>query len=122
MAKQSQKSLKAQLINELSKQYKQKYENTIISLQERLKQQILINKKFSHNCQHLGNEVDELREKLNKYEDWIRRLQEWCNLPEDERTKAIAEYNKQLGEFEFTKQADELLSKMFGPYFKIMGL
>ena len=122
MAKQSKNSLKAQLINELSKQYKQKYEDTINNLQERLKQQILINKELSLNCHRLGNEIDELREKVNKYEDWIRRLQEWCNLPEDERTKAIAEYNKQFNEFEFTKQANEYLRNVFGPYFKIMGL
>ena len=122
MAKQSKNSLKATLINELSKQYKQKYEGTIIELQERLKQQILINKELSLNCHRLGNEIDELREKVNKYEDWIRRLQEWCNLPEDERTKAIAEYNKKFDEFEFTKEADEYLRKAFGPYFQIMNM
>lgn len=122
MAKQSQKAIKAQLINELSKQYKQKYKDTIKTLQERLTQSNKVNKELTFQCNRLQNENDELREKINKYEDWIRRLQEWCNLPEDERTKAIAEYNKEFNEFEFTKEADEFLSKMFGPYINAMNV
>ena len=122
MAKQSQKSLKAQLINELSKQYKQKYEGTINELQNQLSQSNKLNKELQIKYHQINNENQELQEKVNKYEDWIQRLQEWCNLPEDERTKAIAEYNQQFNEFEFTKQTDEYLQKVFGTYFKIMSI
>lgn len=116
MTKQSQKSMKAQLINELSKQYKQKYENTINSLQERLTQANNINKELSYQCNRLENTIDELQEKVIKYEDWIRRLQEWCNLPEDERIKAITEYKQKLDEFEFSKEVNNKLHQIFAPY------
>lgn len=116
MANQTRKAMKSQLINKLSKQYKQKYENTINSLQERLSQANKVNKELYNDWCHSRNTIDELQDKVNKYEDWIRRLQEWCNLPEDERTKAIAEYNKQFDEFEFTKEVNNKLHQIFAPY------
>ena len=123
MTKQkSQKEMKASLINELSKQYKQKYGDKINILQDRLYQTLDVNKNLEKELHRLKNENFELQDKINKYEDWIQRLQEWCNLPDDERTKAIAEYNKQFNEFEFTKEIENNLFKMFVPYFKMMSL
>ncbi len=117
MAKQqSRKALKAELIKELSKHYKQKYENTINTLQEKLIQSTKVNKELYNDWCSSRNKIDELQDKVNKYEDWIQRLQEWCNLPEDERTKAIAEYGKKFDEFEFSKEVNNKLHQIFAPY------
>lgn len=116
MTKQSRKAIKAELIKEVSKQYKQKYEGTIKELQNRLYQSNKLNKELQDKYFQIYNENQELQDKVNKYEDWIQRLQEWCNLPENERTKAIAEYNKQFEEFEFSKEVNDKLHKIFAPY------
>ena len=39
--------------------------------------------------QELHEENLMLKDKVEKYEDWIHRLQEFCNLPDGERERAI---------------------------------
>lgn len=34
--------------------------------------------------------IDELQEKVNQYEDWIQRLQEFMDIPENQREEYIA--------------------------------
>lgn len=117
MTKLNRKSIKAEVTKEVAKQYHKRYDDIIKSLQERLNQATKTNKQLTDNLYCLKDENQQLRERLELFKDWNNRLQEWCCLPDDERTKAIAEYNKKFDEFKFTKEADGYLSKMFKPYF-----
>ena len=37
----------------------------------------------------------QLRDKVEQYEDWIHRLQEFCNMPDGEREKAIVAFQEE---------------------------
>jgi len=40
----------------------------------------------------LRDENKTLKQKLSQYEEWVERMQEFCNLPEDERKQAFLTY------------------------------
>ena len=48
----------------------------------------------------------ELQEKVNQYEDWIQRLQEFIGIPENQREEYIAHMKAQ-------KDANKIISKIF---------
>ena len=85
MAKESRKQIKAQAINECAKQFRSRIEN----LEFRLKAQVEI----SLSCQKRNDELQaenlKLKEQLEKYEDWNRRLQEFMDMTPEEREKFI---------------------------------
>lgn len=66
-------------------------------------------------CEDLIQENMQLRDKVEQYEDWIHRLQEFCNMPDGEREKAIAafqaeqkaqhKYAEFVGNLEFYQRA-----------------
>lgn len=39
--------------------------------------------------------IDELQEKVNQYEDWIQRLQEFMEMPESQREEYVAHIKEQ---------------------------
>ena len=56
------------------------------------------NRALSKEKRDLKNRNEVLQEKLSQYEDWIVRLQEFCNLPDGERETAYKEYMDSLKE------------------------
>ena len=48
----------------------------------------------------------ELQEKVNQYEDWIQRLQEFIGIPENQREEYIAHMKAQ-------KDANKIITKIF---------
>ena len=48
----------------------------------------------------------ELQEKVNQYEDWIQRLQEFIGIPENQREEYIAHMKAQ-------EDANKIISKIF---------
>lgn len=48
----------------------------------------------------------ELQEKVNQYEDWIQRLQEFIGIPENQREEYIAHMKAQ-------ENANKIISKIF---------
>ena len=48
----------------------------------------------------------ELQEKVNQYEDWIQRLQEFIGIPESQREEYIAHMKEQ-------ENANKIISKIF---------
>ena len=50
--------------------------------------------------------IDELQEKVNQYEDWIQRLQEFIGIPENQREEYIAHMKEQ-------EDANKITSKIF---------
>lgn len=59
-------------------------------------------------------ENEELKEKVRQYEDWIERLEEFMDMPEDMRKKEIAKM--QADQKIKTYIAESPLFKMFGLY------
>lgn len=85
MAKESRKQIKAQAINECAKQFRSKIEN----LELRLKAQVEINQSCQQRNRELQAENLKLKDQLEKYEDWNRRLQEFMDMTSEEREKVI---------------------------------
>lgn len=85
--KETKKQIKAQLINEITKQYAKRE----ASLKERIclleERQI----RSGNRVAELENENIRLKDKVEQYEDWIRRLQEFMDMEPDARDKAIAD-------------------------------
>ena len=50
--------------------------------------------------------IDELQEKVNQYEDWIQRLQEFIGIPENQREEYIVHMKEQ-------ENANKTISKIF---------
>lgn len=50
--------------------------------------------------------IDELQEKVNQYEDWIQRLQEFMEMTESQREEYIAHMKEQ-------ENANKTISKIF---------
>ena len=50
--------------------------------------------------------IDELQEKVSQYEDWIQRLQELMEMPENQREEYIAHMKEQ-------ENANKIISKIF---------
>lgn len=84
--KESKKQIKAQLINEVAAQYRHSTECWKSNYNMMLE-----------TARKLEKERDEAKKralaaeaKLAEYEDWIERLQDFCNLSDEDREKAIA--------------------------------
>lgn len=85
MAKESKKQIKAQAINECAKQFRSRIEN----LEFRLNAQVQMNLDLRKKNGDLLVENLKLKEQLEKYEDWNRRLQEFMDMTPEEREKII---------------------------------
>ena len=88
MGRQSKKQIKAQLINEVAKTYADKLQREQDKV-ERLGRMYHITKAAADK---LREENLKLQEKVEQQEDWIRRLQEFMDMDDDTRQKAIAKY------------------------------
>lgn len=111
MAKKTRRQIVEQTRNEVAKQYKRK----IVDLEERLKRANDGQWQFMRAYGEERQRADELQEKVNQYEDWIRRLQEFMDMPEDAREQAYAtmQSNKKLA---------ESMSHIMGIYERIFGI
>ena len=88
MGRQSKKQIKAQLINEVAKTYADK-------LQREQDKVVMLGRMYQTmktTADKLKEENLKLQEKVEQQEDWIRRLQEFMDMDDDTRQKAIAEY------------------------------
>ncbi len=80
--KHSKNAIKAEIRNKIAKEYRNKYENKLISLAK------IISEYRTENDQ-LKYQNEELIEKTQKQEAWINRLLDYCDLPENERKVAF---------------------------------
>ena len=86
MVKESRKQIKAQLTNEVSHRFKRRIdilETELRCVRNELRE--CDNQRRKAECTVL-----KLKEQLEKYEDWNRRLQEFMDMEPDARDKAIA--------------------------------
>ena len=93
--KETKKQIKAQAINEVRKLYEQKMEQMIRSidaLRQKCSEAEASCRQIRKDCARLRDENEELKQKVAQYEEWIDRMQEFCNLPEGERKKSFLTY------------------------------
>lgn len=95
-------------ITNLEKTIKE-YSRLIIEASDRAQYISIENKK-------LHEENDELKEKIRIYEEWLDRMQDFCNLPEEERLNTVRQYKSKIK----TNELLEELTKKFSNYFDIM--
>lgn len=87
MQKESKKQIKAQAINECSKQYRERIKSLEIQICAlRTKLSEIERQKVEANRENI-----KLKDELEKYQDWNRRLQEFMDMEPDVREKALAE-------------------------------
>lgn len=108
MKKKTKKEIEGTLRNELAK----KYSSDIKNLQERIN-------KLANDYYELQKKYHECRDKcleaeVEQSKDWIRRLKEYCDMPEDERKQAI-EHER------FKTVLDGYADKLI-PYFNLLSL
>lgn len=85
---ETKKQIVARVTNEVSKRYSQRVKD----LEERYKKLVTKYENLYIEKAKLKADYDDVKEKLEQQEDWIRRLQEFCNLPDAEREGAIKLY------------------------------
>lgn len=103
--KETKKQIKAQLINKIAVQYAKREK----SLKERIG---FLEGQYTRamgRVSDLEKENIELRDKVEQYEDWIERLQEFVGMDPDSRDKAIAQ-------FKVRAETDAKLNKLFNLY------
>lgn len=85
--KESKKQIKAQLTNEIAAKYKSRIDN----LESEIKRLTERGFKMQMWNETLVSENIKLKEKVEKYEDWNRRLQEFMDMNPEERDKVFKE-------------------------------
>lgn len=121
MKKETKKQIKGQVINEVSRRYK----TQLLEVEEREKKwrKCWIDacgtiEKFRKHNEELKEENDSLKGKIKQYEEWIERMQEYCNLPDGERESAFKTY---LDGIKAKKESAEVLSRLGKMYSTIFG-
>ena len=87
----TRKQIVEQTRNEVVKQYTAKLQ-ILMERINKLTKDYDIEKQKRIECQE---RIDELQEKVNLYEDWIQRLQDFMEMPENQREEYIAHMKEQ---------------------------
>ena len=98
----TRKQIVEQTRNEVVKQYTAKLQ-ILMERINKLTKDYDIEKQKRIECQE---RIDELQEKVNQYEDWIQRLQEFIGIPENQREEYIVHMKEQ-------EDANKTISKIF---------
>lgn len=85
--KETKKQIKAQLTNEIANRYRAE----ILNLKSDVAHYRAMYAEEKKRTMQLQSECSELKDKVEQYEDWIRRLQEFMDMEPDTRDKAIAD-------------------------------
>ena len=89
--KETRKQIVEQTRNEVVKQYTAKLQ-ILMERINKLTKDYDIEKQKRIECQE---RIDELQEKVNQYEDWIQRLQEFMGIPENQKEEYIVHMKEQ---------------------------
>lgn len=87
MAKETRKQIVEQTRNEVARKYAEKIGKLESEMAELRSSLLELNKLYSEEKQ----KSSDLGIKVNQYEDWIHRLQEFMDMPDDAREQAIKE-------------------------------
>ena len=122
MSKITTKQVTAQVVNKVQRQYAQKmegYERRIGNLTEQLMKARQRVSELADKCSQLEHDNDELRQTNIQYAEWVERMQDFCNLPEDERQKAFKTY---MDGIKAKSEADEAMARIGRMYGSITSL
>ena len=97
----TRKQIVEQTRNEVVKQYTAKLQ-ILMERINKLTKDYDIEKQKRIECQE---RIDELQEKVNQYEDWIQRLQEFIGIPENQKEEYIVHMKAQ-------EDANKIISNM----------
>ena len=109
MSKLNKKQIENELRGKIAKQYTAK----IFYLEKENAHLREEKVEYFRRARQAEQEKLEMQDKLNQYEDWNRRLQEFMDMSEEDRTAYIENLKR-------TKELDDAISR-FGFYGKMLG-
>lgn len=108
MKMETRKQIAEQTRNEVVKQYTANLQ-ILMERINKLAKDYDIEKQKRIECQE---RIDELQEKVNQYEDWIQRLQEFMDIPESQREEYIVHMKEQENANKIMRQIINLYNFM----------
>lgn len=105
MTNKERRQLKAQIRAELSEKMRGEYQDKIDSLKSRLSDANAEVRRLYNRNQDLRDENAKLKDEVAKYKDWSERMQNFCNMSEEERK---AELERMRVDDNFTQMLDEI--------------
>lgn len=122
--KETKKQIRAQLVNEVRRQFEhqlQRKDDQIAHMQT------LFNREQDRRIaleQKNGELVEanlRLKEQVKAFEDWTERMQDFCNLPEEERGPAFKTYLDELRTRQESEESMKGLADRLSVYSSFMG-
>ena len=107
--KQTKKQIEAALRNKMAAQYT----NKVADLNKEIDMLRKSNKEYRERAYKAEQEKLELQDKVNQYEDWNRRLQEFMGMSDEDRAAYVENLKK-------TKELNDAIER-FGFYGKMLG-
>lgn len=107
--KQNKKQIEAALRNKMAAQYT----NKVADLNKEIDMLRKSNKEYRERAYKAEQEKLEMQDKLNQYEDWNRRLQEFMGMSDEDRAAYVENLKK-------TKELNDAIER-FGFYGKMFG-
>ena len=121
--KETKKQIKAQVINEVRRQYDQKLQQKTEAIDLWRKKYLAAEAELrdtSKECRSLREENESLKQKVAQYEEWVERMQEFCNLPEEERKQAFTTYMDGIKSRMERDEEMKALGSFFGHYMSML--
>lgn len=112
----TQKQLKEQVRIECHKYYKKLYTEKLEKLEAENKRLQDENWKAYTESSKIRRENAELKEKLAKFEDWNRRLQEFMDMSDEDRNRAFKEMKDRAESSANLKAISGMFKEMCGLY------
>lgn len=109
MSKLNKKQIENELRGKIAKQYTEK----VSKLEDEINRLREANAEYRTRAYKAEQEKLEMQDKLDQYEDWNRRLQEFMDMSEEDRTAYVENLKK-------TKELDDAISH-FNLYGKMLG-
>ena len=114
-----QKSKIASYETELNN-YKNSVQTSEVSIQTHSDEEFIeMSNKLDDLALQLQDKVSELEEQVRKYEYWVNRLQEFMDLPEDQRTEAFKTYCAEMKTSQELNDLTNVYMNMFNRLFSI---
>ena len=107
--KQTKKQIEAALRNKMAAQYT----NKVADLNKEIDMLRKSNKEYRERAYKAEQEKLELQDKVNQYEDWNNRLQEFMDMSDEDRAAYVENLKK-------TKELNDSIER-FGFYGKMLG-
>ena len=107
--KQNKKQIEAALRNKMAAQYT----NKVADLNKEIDMLRKFNKEYRERAYKAEQEKLELQDKVNQYEDWNNRLQEFMGMSDEDRAAYVENLKK-------TKELNDAIER-FGFYGKMLG-